>query len=241
MIFVDELGKPEGPVLLPDDSWVIDLHRDKAGVYAADNAIYVLRPLPPADKAKEDHILTKYIKSKGTYDWPEEHPDTEFEKLGGWFKQESFSKSLSIAYRYDGHSGFAFAFPFFIIKHFEDPMAGGWIVHRMYLKDQGLRDFGWMLMYAPSASRWVDGYLSAGVEWDVSDIPDDFGGTREKTEHLFVLESGVKLRVNMKYSPVKFLAKITPFWGFRAGLKYSGNAWDFRRLGLILEVGAGTF
>ena len=77
-------------------------------------------------------------------------------------------------------------------------MAGGWIVHRMYLKDEDLRDFGWMLMYAPSASRWVDGYLAAGIEWDVQDIPDDFGGTREKTQDLFVLESGMKLRVNMK-------------------------------------------
>ena len=226
---------------LPEDSWVIDNHRDENGEYAAENAIYELRPLPPYELAAEDHTLQKYIKSKGDYEWPEENPDTEFGKLGGWLKEESFAKSLSIAYRYDGNHGFSFAFPFFVIKHMEDPMSGGWIVHRMYFKDKDIRDFGWMLMYAPSASRWVDGYMAAGVEWDVQDVPDDFGGTREETQNLFVLESGMKLRVNMKYSPVKFLSKITPFWGFRVGLKYSGNAWNFRNLGLIVEVGAGTF
>jgi hypothetical protein len=241
--WMNKIRKEEDRVFppLPEDSWVIDNHKDDSGVYAAENAIYVLRPLPPEELAADDHTLTKYIESKGEYEWPIEHADTEIEKLGGWFKQESFSKSLSIAYRYDGNSGVSFSFPFFVIKHLEDPMAGGWIVHRMYLKDHDLRDFGWMLMYAPSASRWVDGYLAAGVEWDVEDIPDDFGGTREKTQDLFVLESGMKLRVNMKYSPAKFLAKITPFWGFRVGLKYTGNAWDFRNLGMIVEVGAGTF
>jgi len=83
--------------------------------------------------------------------------------------------------------------------------------------------------------------MAAGIEWDTGDVPDDFGGTREKTEHNFVLESGLKFRVNMKYSPIKFVTKITDFWGFRIGLRYVGNAWDFRQIGLLAEVGAGTF
>jgi len=225
---------------LPDDSYVKG-HFVTDSVYARDNAIYVLRPLPPKEAAGEDHVLAHYIESKGDSNWPYEHPDAELGKLGGWFKDESFAKSLSIAYRYDGQGGFAFSFPFFIIKHLEDPMGGGWVLHRMYLKDENMRDFGWTLLYAPSASRWIDGFMAAGIEWDTGDVPDDFGGFREKTEHNFVLESGLKFRVNMKYSPIKFVTKITDFWGFRIGLRYVGNAWDFRQIGLLAEVGAGTF
>jgi hypothetical protein len=225
---------------LPEDSWVKKDHTVR-GVYAPNNAIYVLRPLPRKEQAEPDAHLAHYIESKGTPEWPLEHPDTDIHKLGGWVRQESFAKSLSIAYRWDGQAGLSFAFPFFIVKHLEDPMTGGWIVQRMYLKDKHMRDFGWMALYAPSASRWMDGYLSAGIEWDTQDLPDDFGGYRQKTEHNFVFESGIKFRVNMVYSPIKFVTKITDFWGVRVGLKYSGNAWDFRHVGFLAEVGAGTF
>ena len=225
---------------LPDDSYVKANFVDDSG-YAHGNAIYVLRPLPPKEAAGDDHKLEHYIESKGDYDWPYERADTEFGKLGDSFKEEGFAKSLSIAYRYDGQHGLAFSFPFFVIKHFEDPMGGGWVLHRMYLKDENMRDFGWTLLYAPSASRWIDGFMAAGMEWDTQDLPDDFGGTREKTEHHFVLESGLKFRVNMKYSPIKFVTKITDFWGLRIGMRYVGNAWDFRHIGLLAEVGAGTF
>ncbi len=81
-------------------------------------------------------------------------------------------KSLSIAYRNDGDSGLTFAFPLFIVKNFEDPLAYGFLVHRMYLKDRDLRDFGWMLNDSLSASPWIDGYFAAGVEWDVIDLPE---------------------------------------------------------------------
>lgn len=225
---------------LPDDSYVKERYITDS-VYAKDNAIYVLRPLPPMEAAGDDHKLAHYIESKGDYEWPYERPDTEIGKLGGWFKDEKFAKSLSIAYRYDGNSGLAFSFPFFIIKHLEDPMGGGWILHRMYFKDKNLRDFAWTLLYAPSASRWIDGFLAAGVEFDDLEYPDGYGGIRTQTQHNFVMESGLKFRVNMKYSPIKFVTKITDFWGFRIGLKYAGNAWDFRHIGLVAEVGMGTF
>jgi hypothetical protein len=239
---MNKTRRPEHRVFppLPEDSWVReDFVTD--GEYAPDNAIYVLRPLPRKELAEGDAKLQSYIESKGDPDWPYPHPDTDIQKLGGWLKGEDFSESLSLAYRYDGNHGFSFAFPFFIVKHLEDPIAGGWIVHRMYLKDKDLRDFGWTLLYAPSASRWIDGYLSAGVEWDTEDIADPGGGTKEETRHNFVLESGAKFRANMNYSPLPFLAKLTDLWGLRIGLKYKGNAWEFRNIGMIVEVGAGTF
>jgi hypothetical protein len=240
--WMNKTRRPEHRVFppLPEDSWVReDFVTD--GEYARDNAIYVLRPLPRKELAEGDAKLQRYIESKGDPDWPYPHPDTDIRKLGGWLKGEDFSKSLCLAYRYDGNHGFSFAFPFFIVKHLEDPIAGGWIVQRMYLKDDKLRDFGWTLLYAPSASRWIDGYLSAGVEWDTEDVADPAGGTKEKTSHHFVLESGAKFRANMNYSPLKFLAKLTDLWGLRVGLKYKGNAWEFRNIGMIVEVGAGTF
>ena len=72
-------------------------------------------------------------------------------------------------------------------------------------------------------------------------VSDGMGGTRSVTTTDFVMETGLKFRVNMKYSPLKFLAKVTDFWGFRLGLKYQGNVWDIKNLGLVMEIGAGTF
>jgi hypothetical protein len=144
--------------------------------------------------------------------------------------------SLSIAYRYDGDQGFSFVFPFFIVKHLEDPLAGGYIVHRMYLKDEGLRDFGWMALYTPSASRWLDTYFAAGVEWDKEE--DVTGEVVSQAE--FVLETGLKFRVNVLHSPMKFLGKLTPYWGLRAGIRNTGG-FDIERFTYVLEVGAGSF
>jgi len=61
--------------------------------------------------------------------------------------------------RFPPRSGFRF--PFFIVAHLNDPMTGGYLVHRMYLKNKRLRDLGWMITYMPSGSRWMDTYLGA--------------------------------------------------------------------------------
>ena len=114
-------------------------------------------------------------------------------------------------------------------------MSGGFIVWRMYLKDDGLRDFGWMAMYAPSASRWIDTYFAAGAEWD-EEIVD---GERQQDVE-FVLETGLKFRAQIGHSPLKFLTFLTDFWGFRAGIKNYGF-FDIDRLTYVLEVGAGAW
>ena len=156
--------------------------------------------------------------------------------------QESFVeegtaiKSLSIAFRADGDLGFSFVFPFFIVKHLTDPMTGGYIVQRMYLKDHGLQDFGWMAMYMPSASRWMDTYLAAGAEKDAT--VDSLGV--KTSEWDFVFETGLKFRVNMQHSPLKFLSVLTPYWGLRAGIKNRGF-FDINRLTYVFEIGAGSF
>ena len=166
---------------------------------------------------------------------PEVLPANSLKAWREFVGEGAVQKSLSIAYRYDGDRGFSFVFPFFIVKHMVDPLAGGFILHRMYLKDH-LKDFGWMALYTPSASPWLDTYIAAGAEWDKS---TDQSGL-EQTNLDFVLESGLKFRVNVLHSPAKFLGAITPYWGIRAGIKNSG-AFDIEGLNYVLEFGAGSF
>jgi hypothetical protein len=221
---------------LPEDSrlrkrYLVD------GEYAPGYAKYTLRPFPKPDKAEPD--LVHFIADKGDPEWPELDIFTSWKQFSGWIKDESFIKSLAIAYRYDGDSGFSFCFPLFIVKGVEDPMAGGHIVHRMYLKDKSFRDFGWLLHYTPSASRWIDTYFGAGVEFDTFDLPE---GSEKATDMktYFVFEMGIKFRVNMQHSPLKFLTKLTDFWGFRVGIKNLG-AFNIDRLVYVVELGAGTW
>lgn len=221
---------------LPEDSlWRGEYTVD--GVYAPDNAVYTLRPL--ADEAYTHEGMAHYIGDKGTDPWPRVEPNSDIVQLGRWIGKEPFVKSLAIAYRYDGDHGLSFVFPFFIVKVLEEPMAGGYISHRMYFKDKNLRDFGWMLHYTPSASRWIDTYLSTGVEWDKVSLPE---GSEKSTEtHTnFVFETGIKFRFNLYYSPLKFLTKITDFWGVRIGIRNVG-AFDIKRLVYVIEFGAGTW
>jgi hypothetical protein len=240
--WMSKVRRPEHRVFppIPDDS-PIKKRLFEHGQYAPDNAIYELRPFPSAELAIDDHLLKHKMEEKELPSWPELKQQTSIAKLGGWLEEGFALKSFAISLRYDGDLGFSFVFPFFIFKNFEDPASGGFIVHRMYLKDKGLRDFGWMLMYTPSASRWIDTYIAGGVEWDEIDLPE---GSAQKTmnETDFVLETGIKFRVNITKAPapLKYLGAITEFWGFRAGIKNSGFA-NIKKLTYVLEFGAGVY
>ncbi|MGH7676223.1 MAG: hypothetical protein ACREMV_13215, partial [Gemmatimonadales bacterium] len=76
-------------------------------------------------------------------------------------------------------------------------MTGGYLLQRMYLTDVEWRDFGWMALYTPSASRWLDTYLAAGGERDTF---RDASGFRHEWD--FVFETGLKFRVNVSHTPV---------------------------------------
>ncbi len=218
---------------LPEDS----PHREKFvedGVYAPDYAKYELRPFPTSEKAED--ALKPFIDSKGYPEWPELEEFDDLKQLSSWFVEESFMKSIGVAYRYDGDHGVVFAFPLFIVKNFEEQMSGGWIVNRVYFKDYKLRDVGYNLMYTTSASRWVDGYFALGFESDAYDTPD---GQERRT--LFVSETGIKFRAYLKHSPLSFLTKLgTDFWGLRIGMRYYG-AWEFSNIGYVVEIGAGVW
>ncbi len=204
------------------------------GVYARDYAIYELRPFPRPELAEDDPKLLPFIADKGSPDWPEMVEADEFKKVTDWLDDETFVKSLSIAFRYDGNAGVSFVFPLFIVKNFEDPLAGGWLVNRIYLSDHKLRDISWNILYTTSASRWIDGYFALGAEWDND-------GTTTTT--YFVTETGIKFRANLGHTAFGFLKKLgTDFWGLRLGVKYKGSgAWNFSSIGYAIEIGAGSW
>jgi hypothetical protein len=231
-----KVRRPEHRVIppLPDDSPLRAEFERKLG--DVESAVYELRPLPPADIAGDDQGLHHIIAGHAVPDWPETDELTSTKAWGDFVTEGTALKSLSIAFRADGDLGFSFVFPFLIVKHLTDPMTGGYIVHRMYLKDEKLRDFGWMLMYTPSASRWMDTYLAAGAEQD--EEVDSLGVSTREWD--FVFETGLKFRVNMAHTPLKFLSVFTDYWGFRAGIKNRGF-WDISNLTYVFEVGAGSF
>ena len=193
---------------------------------------YVLRPLPAAARARSVKGLYPFLKDKYVPGWPEVKEAGSLEELGKWVEDGQTLRSISLSLYTDGDLGAAVAFPFLLVANLEVPVAGGFLLHRMYLKDDGLQDFGWMALYTPSASRWFDSYLSVGAEWD-----REAGGVSHTN---FVLETGVKLRVNISRSPLRFLGVLTPFWGVRAGIKNYGFT-DIDRLTYVFEVGAGVW
>jgi hypothetical protein len=222
---------------LPDDSPLRERYCEN-GVYAPSNAIYSLRPFPSAEYAALD--LRPFIAGKGDPNWPKEKPYTDLTRLQRWLADAgSFVKSLSVAFRADGDLGISIIFPLFVVKHLQEPFGGGWIVNRLYFKDTDMRDFAWTVLYTKSASRWMEGYVSGGFEWDEEwediTLPETFESTRN-----FVLETGVKFRANLAYTPLRFLNKITDFWGLRVGIKNTGFV-NIDKFSYVIEIGAGSW
>jgi hypothetical protein len=222
---------------LPEDSqlWPNFERRTRYDGGEGENAVYELRPLPPAELGEYDKGLHHFMEDKEVEDWPELTEASEFQDFVDWVDADKAVKSLAISLYADGDLGFAWVFPLFIVKNMEVKVSGGFLVWRMYAKDDHLQDFGWMLMYANSASRWIDSYLAMGAEWD-REVVDGVKSTQTD----FVLETGIKFRVNVTTSALKFLSFATDFWGFRAGVKNYGF-FDIDRLTYVLEFGAGAW
>ena len=174
--WMTKVRRPEHRVLppLPEDSPLLPEGLERQSTYEGENAVYELRELPRGEEflawdetqASEPdfHALYPFVKDKEVPDWPaveELSGIAGVDQVNSWLTSGTAKKSLSIAAYGDGSGvGFSWVFPLFIVKNLTIPMSGGYLLHRMYLKGDGLGDFGWMLLYANSASRWVDTYLS---------------------------------------------------------------------------------
>jgi hypothetical protein len=228
---------------LPEDSPWYDRLEGRQDSYTGENAVYELRPFPSNEQAAawdaahpDEHRLTPFLADKQVPDWPERKEAESIDKLAQWVREGVAKKSFAVNLYADGNFGLSWAFPFFIVKNLEIPMSGGYVLHRMYttFSENSGDSFGWMALYTNSASRWVDGYFSAGAEWQ-------YAGTQSGEDRVdFVLETGLKFRAQIGHSPLKFLTFFTDFWGFRAGIKNYGF-FDIDRLTYVLEIGAGSF
>jgi len=220
---------------LPADSRARKRH-EVDGVYAPGYQQYELRPFPElaVAEASGDPSIIRFV-DKGHPDWPDAQEAQTMDELTKWVDSEDFVNSLSFALRYDGDLGISFVFPLLILKNVNEPITGGWLVNRIYFKDTKLRDFGWNVMYTSSASRWLDGYFSGGLEVDVYDTTE---GEMSRTG--FVSETGIKLRGNISHSPISFLSFLSDFMGLRVGIRYRGFE-NFDEIGYIVEFGAGSF
>ena len=239
-----KVRRPEHRIVppLPDDSPLqanLQLRID-----GMPHVTYELRPMPSPEFAEDDKALYDLVENQYIEDWPDEGHVNDLDDWAERLEDGAVLKSLSIALMYQGDPtgandfGISFVFPGLVVKHIEEPMTGGYILHRIYFKDPGLRDFGWQLMYTPSASRWLDTSLGAGAEYDQADPPTTGGDPPSKWS--FVLETGLRFRVNVTKTPLRFLTFFTDFWGFRLGVKNLGFP-NINRLTYVLEFGAGSF
>ncbi len=223
---------------LPKDSPLYETFTKDRRNLTRDKAIYLLRPFPRAELAKDDPKLQRLIAHKGTPVWPV-LKNSQSEDIGEILLKENFLGSLSLAYRYDGSHGISLGLPLLLLKNVELPMTGGWAVHRIYFTNQ-FKNFGYTLLFTPSASRWLDGYVAVGTENNLKpEDPLNPGKNHYKWE--FLVETGVKMRFNISttfLSPLKKLG--TDFWGVRLGVRNFGFP-EIDRLAFIVEVGAGVW
>ncbi len=242
--WMTKVRNPEDRVLppLPLDSPLTEYLQMQHQDYTRGNAVYQLLPLPTVSEAAawdeeqgEHSHLQNYLLGKSMPDGPDEKAISSLGEALSWIDAGTFKKSLSIAAYADGRWGFSWTFPLFIGKNMTVPMTGGYIMNRMYLKGYDLKDFGWTALYTSSASRWVDSYIAAGVEWHDVDLG---GVTSHKAD--FVVDTGLKFRTQIGHSPLRFLSFITDFWGLRIGIKNYGF-FDIDHLTYVMEIGAGAF
>jgi len=234
--------RPEHRVFppLPEDSPARKAYVERnpldGGEYAPDNATYELRPFPSSDLAGDDALLHEKMSEKEEPDWPDTPEMSDVASFDRWLSEGTALKSLAISARYDGHLGFSWVFPLFVIRNFEEPLSGGWLVNRMYLTGESLSTFGWQIMHMPSASRWFDTYVAGGIEFfQVADT----GGTTTRS-NAAVVEVGAKLRANITKSPFKFLSFLTDYMGVRAGVLSRGVP-NINNLRWVFEIGAGVW
>lgn len=205
------------------------------GKYSPDNAIYQLRQMPSPSKATNKllkHDMESYYQEVA----PTIKHQSSTDDLVDWFIGENFINSVGVSFRYDnGDPGVSLSLPLLIVKNVEAPLIGGWLVNRVYFQGKDLQDFGYNLLYTPSASRFSDLYFASGLEVTHNEENDSSG---KKTD--FVLEAGIKFRGNVSYSPLKFLSFLSPFWGLRLGIKNKGFM-RVDKISYVLELGAGVW
>ncbi len=235
---------------LPENSIYLKKMVEKFGDHIVGSQ-YQLRPYPDYKILKAANKIEKglnvFMRDKTPHQWPKISKVAGLGKIKQWAKEEKSYRSLSLAYRWDETQRLSLAIPLLIFKNVEAPKTGGWIYNKFYIGD--FNNFvkspsfefenllGHQITYSSSASRWVDTYL--GVGYEIFDENPDPNILKYKT--FLVSEVGIKFRVNIGKTPLKFLRHLgTDFWGIKAGWKNLGFS-PFVNSGFVIEIGAGAF
>lgn len=205
---------------------------------------YIIKPFPKIPENYGDKNLKKIVKSKKPENWPILATSVQAnQSIVRLSKENKLRNKIGVSYRFDEDNSVSFSLPLLLVKHVEAPATGGWFYHKLYLgnndstPNQVARSFGHQIQHTNSASRWIDSYIGVGYEFI------DVNEEANITEHdpFLVTEIGMKFRVNITKTPLKFLKLLgTDYWGVRFGWKNLGfNPFSYS--GFVIEVGAGAF
>ena len=218
---------------------------DRFGSHVQTKTTYQLRAYPEYPVKDTDEQLIRLMKDKKPHKWPKIVKTSGDGKINHWIKEEKDYRSVSVAYRWDDSNNSNFAVPLLLFKTVEAPMTGGWLYHKFYtersdslaLLDGVRKILGHQIVHSGSASRWID--TNFGLAYEIREGPFKNGDISSK--FFFVSEAGIKIRMNITKTPLKFLKHLgTGFWGIRLGWKNVGFR-EFRNSGFVLEIGAGVF
>ena len=204
----------------------------------ADSHSYKLTPFPSLPQNYSDKKLRKMIKGKKPNIWPRPHFKTRINKVAKIEKENLLRNKIGVTYAFPGYE---FSVPLLFVKHVPAPMTGGWLYHKIYLTelstnvydDKPVDVFGHQIRHSTSASRWLDNYVGFGYEIITNDNGvNEFG---------FVSEIGLKIRLNIGVTPLKFLKFLgTDYWGLSMGWRNRGFN-NFEGGSFVLTIGAGAF
>lgn len=133
-----------------------------------------------------------------------------------------FTKTLSMVYRYNEGHCFDISIPLLFLKNVEMPVIYGWIVNKLGF-NFNKKVWFYNLQYSSSASRFIDPYISAGIQFSNHIKPE------------YIIEGGGKIRVKFKWSPFLMQAGV----GFSYNL--TTNIEQIKKISTVFEIGVGGF
>ena len=129
-----KVRQPQHRVLppLPQDSRLHERVRE-LGIDPTQHAVYELRPYPSSTLASDETLRHK-IAEKETPKWPVVTSSPTLKPMIAALAEGRELKPFSAAYRVDGQQGVALSFPLLVLKNVPEPLSGGYLVNRFFVR-----------------------------------------------------------------------------------------------------------